>query len=87
LSNTQRWYVHLSKPVFYAIKGQPPSLFDKYVDAVAAVNEIAETYSKHPIESCQGGFLIGVKGEKIALRCAIVGHKKEIHIIQIIEYE
>jgi hypothetical protein len=59
---------------------------DAYIDAVVAVHKMAEIYSEHTIESCQNGFLVAVKGQSKALRCVFVHERREIHIVDIIEY-
>jgi hypothetical protein len=88
VSNTKRrWFVHLEKSLYQHIKGQPSGIFDKYIDAVSAVNDIANTYSQYPIEICYNGFLIPVEGQNKALRCIAIGEKREIHITGIVEYQ
>lgn len=83
MSGSLEWGKSSEQKVIKYIRGTPTEIYNAYMKAVDAVFDVADTFSQHGISSCSTGILIPVEGQDAALRCAVFGHQREIHIFDI----
>ncbi len=78
------WQVIIPNNIVSWIANQNDDVFDRYVDAVDVVRELADLLSYHTIVVCGHGFLIFVETQDVALRCAFFEDRRQIHITEIV---
>ena len=78
------WQVIIPNHIVSWIANQNPTVFDRYVEAVDVIRDLANLLSNHTIVVCGHGFLIFVETQDVALRCAFFEDRRQIHITHIV---
>ena len=83
MQNANRWIVKIDPSVIQYMRGTPQQVHDDYFHTIEGILDLAENFSKLSIASCSAGFIVPVQGQNAALRCAVLGNTREIHIFGI----